>query len=42
MLLSQKSENKVHEHIWRKIVENPESLVDNYVAGLEMVDLEVR
>ena len=41
LLHTQRSENNVHKDIWRKISDNPESLVDNYVAGLEMVDVNV-
>lgn len=41
ILTFQKSENAVHKEIWRKISDSAESLVDNYVAGLEMVSDKV-
>jgi len=34
----QKSENPVHAAILRKISDNPESLVDNYIGGLDLVE----
>ena len=34
----QKSSNPAHRAIWGRISASPRSLVDNYVAGLELVE----
>ena len=35
----QKSSNPAHRAIWARISASPRSLVDNYVAGLELVEV---